>query len=139
MDVMNRIRVGVAASLALLLALRGLRKGSLDRSGAIAAFIVGFLTFCAGTHFGLALIAFYLSSSTLTKFKAKEKQRIDAEYKEGGQRNYVQVLCNSGFATVLAATHVYFYDALIRPFGSRVNSTGIPYLSSDFLHFAFLG
>lgn len=55
------VRAAVAALVAALLAARGLRKGSLDRSGAAAAFVVGGASLLSGYRFGLILIAFYLS------------------------------------------------------------------------------
>lgn len=46
------VRVGVAALLAAFLGLRGIKKRSLDASGAAAAFVVGFLTLAVGYHYG---------------------------------------------------------------------------------------
>jgi hypothetical protein len=42
-------------------------------------------TFC---RYGATLVAFYLSSSKLTKHKAAVKKTIEAEFKEGGQRSW---------------------------------------------------
>ena len=39
------------------------------------------------------LIAFYYSSSKLTKVGQERKRQMDAEFVEGGQRSYIQV-CN---------------------------------------------
>lgn len=55
------------------------------------AFVVGLCTFGASYIAGALLIFFYYSSSKLTKMGAAKKQKIDAEYSEGGQRGYVQV------------------------------------------------
>ena len=44
----------------------------------------------AGPAFGLTLIAFYYSSSKLTKFKAHIKQHLEEDFKEGGQRTPAQ-------------------------------------------------
>ena len=44
----------------------------------------------AGPAFGLTLIAFYYSSSKLTKFKAHIKQQLEENFKEGGQRTPAQ-------------------------------------------------
>lgn len=49
------LRVALSALAAALLAARGLRRRSLDASGAAAAFLVGFLTLSAGLRFGAAL------------------------------------------------------------------------------------
>ena len=58
----------LAASVASLLSLHGLRKKSLSPSGAATAFVVGFLTFAGALRvFGIALIVFYLLGSRATK------------------------------------------------------------------------
>ncbi|KAF2304581.1 hypothetical protein GH714_034002 [Hevea brasiliensis] len=54
------------------------------------------------SNFGAILLAFSFSSSEITKVGEEKKRRIDADFKEGGQRNWIQVLFNSGMSTVLA-------------------------------------
>lgn len=44
---------------------------------------------------------FFFTSSKLTKVGEEKKRRVDADFKEGGQRNWVQVLSNGGIAAVL--------------------------------------
>lgn len=46
------VRIGFALLLGFLLVVRGLEKKSLNRNGAIAAFLVGVLTFSASYRFG---------------------------------------------------------------------------------------
>uniref|UniRef100_A0A2P2JNG3 Transmembrane protein 19 n=1 Tax=Rhizophora mucronata TaxID=61149 RepID=A0A2P2JNG3_RHIMU len=53
-------------------------------------------------RFGVILLAFFFTSSKLTKIGEEKKRRVDADFKEGGQRNWMQVIYNSGIATVLA-------------------------------------
>jgi hypothetical protein len=48
------VHVGVAAAIASLMARRGLKKKSLDASGAAAAFAVGFSSMASGYRFGTA-------------------------------------------------------------------------------------
>ena len=58
----------IPAAIASLLALHGLRKGSLSPSGALAAFLVGYGHLANPTKaFGVALIAFYFLGSRATK------------------------------------------------------------------------
>ncbi|KAF5748628.1 Integral membrane protein-like isoform 1 [Tripterygium wilfordii] len=92
----------IAAIIAALIAIRSYRRNSLNLSGAIAGFFVMFIHFAVGYRYGAMLLAFFLSSSKLTKVGEEKKRRIDADFKEGGQRNWIQVLFNSGIATVLA-------------------------------------
>ena len=99
-------RAIVATALATLLAYHGHRKKSLSKSGAAAAFAVGFFSFLASYRFGVTLILFYQSSSSLTKYKSEIKKKIESDFKEGGQRDYVQVLSCSILATILALVYM---------------------------------
>ncbi|XP_060695728.1 transmembrane protein 19 isoform X1 [Hemiscyllium ocellatum] len=90
----------------LVIASHALKKQSLDRSGAIGALIVGFILTIANLSFFSALLTFFVSSSKLTKWKAEAKKRLDAEYKEGGQRNWIQVFCNGGIPTEIALLYM---------------------------------
>ncbi|TMW59121.1 hypothetical protein Poli38472_007266 [Pythium oligandrum] len=103
------MRLAVAAALALLLARRGLKKQSLDVSGAVAAFLVGFGSMAAGYRFGVLLIGFYFSGSKLTNVRASVKSRLDANYKVGGQRSAPQVLACSLIATVIAVYYAFLF------------------------------
>jgi len=103
---MLALRLALAVLLSVGLAVHGYRKKSLDTSGAVAALIVGFVSFAVSYRFGWILIMFYYTSSKLTKVKEDVKKRLEAEYKEAGQRNYIQVFANSLLASVVA---VYFW------------------------------
>jgi uncharacterized protein (TIGR00297 family) len=103
------VRVGVSAAVATLLAVRGLRKQSLSSSGAVAAFVVGFLSLASSWRFGLVLIAFYGVSSWLTKVGSARKSQLEKGHKVGGQRDATQVLTNSALASALCLLHVWLY------------------------------
>ncbi|KAK1169234.1 transmembrane protein 19-like [Acipenser oxyrinchus oxyrinchus] len=90
----------------LILTSRSLRRKSLDRSGALGAIVVGFILTMANMSFFASLLAFFVTSSRLKKWKGEVKKRIDADYKEGGQRNWVQVFCNGGVPTELALLYM---------------------------------
>lgn len=90
----------------LVLTLRALKRRSLDRTGALAALLVGFVLTMANYSFFCSLLAFFITSSRLTRWGGAEKRKIDAEYKEGGQRNWVQVFCNGGVPTELALLYM---------------------------------
>lgn len=47
----------------------------------------------AGWHFFWSLLFFFVTSTLLTKMGSKRKKKIEDGYKEGGQRNWVQVIC----------------------------------------------
>ena len=99
------IRFAIAAILALALALHGYSKKSLSTSGAITAFIVGFLSFAASYRFGFILILFYYTSSKLTKLKENVKATLEDNYVIGGQRGALQVLACSIAGTLVCVLY----------------------------------
>ncbi|OMO80812.1 hypothetical protein CCACVL1_12732 [Corchorus capsularis] len=92
----------IAVLISSLIAIRSYRRKSLDLSGALSGVIVMAIHFAVGYRFGAILLAFFFSSSKLTKVGEEKKRQVDADFKEGGQRNWIQVLFNSGIATVLS-------------------------------------
>ncbi|XP_027332751.1 protein PGR [Abrus precatorius] len=93
-----------AVFVASLIAFRAHKKKSLSTSGAVAGFFVMALHFFVGCRFGAILLAFFFSSSRVTNVGEDKKRLLDPELKEGGQRNWLQVLANSGIASVLVVT-----------------------------------
>lgn len=91
----------IAMLISSLVAIRGFRRKSLDLSGAVVGFIVMTIHIAVGFRFGALLLVFFFTSSKLTKVGEEKKRRLDADFKDGGQRNWVQVLSNSGISTVL--------------------------------------
>merc|ERR1711892_1380037 len=72
---------------------------SLSTSGALLALIV---RFCLA----LAHYSFFLSSSKATKYRQNIKAQVEEDFKEGGQRNWLQVLCNGGMAFELSLLYL---------------------------------
>lgn len=97
----SHIQPLIAVLLSGVIAIRAYRRKSLDFSGAVSGFIVMTTHLAIGPRFGAMLLAFFFTCSKLTKVGEDKKRRIDADFKEGGQRNWIQVLSNSGLATVL--------------------------------------
>ncbi|CAH1449035.1 unnamed protein product [Lactuca virosa] len=95
------IQVMIAVLISSLIALRAYRKNSLDVSGAFAGFFVMAVHLSVNYRFGAMLLAFFFTSSKLTKMGEDRKRTLDADFKEGGQRNWIQVLSNGGIASVL--------------------------------------
>merc|ERR1712002_1309825 len=81
-------------------------KKSLSTSGALLALVVGFCLSLAHYSFFLCLIAFFLTSSKATKYKQEVKAKVEEDFKEGGQRNWLQVLCNGGMAFELSLLYL---------------------------------
>jgi uncharacterized protein (TIGR00297 family) len=93
--VTGRVAVGLALAAAIALAAR--RARSLSSSGAAAATLVGTLCVAAGWRWGALLIAFFVTSSALSRFGAAEKERrTGGVVAKGGARDATQVLANGG-------------------------------------------
>lgn len=90
----------------LTISSRALKRRSLDRSGFLGALLVGFVLTMANLSFFVSLLVFFITSSKLTRWKEEIKKKIDSDYKEGGQRNWVQVFCNGGVPTELALLYM---------------------------------
>ncbi|KAH9524647.1 Transmembrane protein 19 [Bulinus truncatus] len=86
----------------------GFHKKSLNYSGAGAGIIVGFLLTISGLRFMASLLVFFVTASKATKFKSAMKRKLESEFKEGGQRNWIQVISNGGPAAVMAV--LYFFE-----------------------------
>jgi uncharacterized protein (TIGR00297 family) len=79
------------------------RRGSLARSGVVGAIITGTATFGFGGWVrGLALIAFFASSSALSHYKERQKGGLAEKFAKGSRRDLAQTLANGGLAALLA-------------------------------------
>ncbi|KAK8930889.1 hypothetical protein KSP39_PZI016384 [Platanthera zijinensis] len=95
----------MALLLASVIAGAAFSRKSLNRSGALAGFLVMAIHFACSCRFGALLLVFFFTSSMLTKFGEEKKRSVDEDFKEGGQRNWtcrIQVLANSALASILA-------------------------------------
>jgi uncharacterized protein (TIGR00297 family) len=92
----------------LLLALAALKKQAVTISGAVTGFFIGFLIF-AGLGWGgwLSLVAFFVSSSLLSRLGRNQKAALDlaAIHEKGDQRDWVQALANGGPAALLSLVY----------------------------------
>jgi uncharacterized protein (TIGR00297 family) len=102
---MDRALAGLLLAGALAFGARAAR--ALSRGGAIAALAVGTAVTIAGWPWAIVLIAFFLTSTALSRFKrAKREARIGRIVEKGDERDAFQVLANGGVfaAAALAAT-----------------------------------
>lgn len=97
--------------LAILISFAAYKAHSLDRSGALAAALVGTIIFgIGGWQWALLLLTFFISSSLLTRAFKKKKSSLNEKFSKGGNRDAGQVFGNGGLAALFAAVH-YIYPA----------------------------
>lgn len=90
------LRCAVTVVISLLVGVGGYKKKALSADGAAAGMLVGLCCGLTGGYRGLALLGtFFVSSSALTRFKTREKKRLEHGHKKGGQRNATQVFSNA--------------------------------------------
>ncbi|KAI7745742.1 hypothetical protein M8C21_026348 [Ambrosia artemisiifolia] len=99
------MQVLIAVLISTFIAVNSYRKNSLDVSGAFAGFFVMAVHLSVNYRFGAMLLAFFFTSSKLTKIGEERKRSVDADFKAGGQRNWIQVFSNSGIATILVIAY----------------------------------
>lgn len=103
---LEQLAIGLA--LAAVIAFIGRRVGVLNNSGSLAAMLVGGLTYgLGGLPAAILLIAFFASSSYLSRAYADRKRKVAANFAKGGKRDWAQVAANGGMGVlVLALGHL---------------------------------
>jgi uncharacterized protein (TIGR00297 family) len=91
---------GLVAALAIAIAARRARALSVD--GAIGAVVVGTVSVAAGWDWGALLIAFFLTST----FLSRSGGPVSGIVEKGGERDAIQVLANGGLFAAAAAAFV---------------------------------
>lgn len=91
----------------MMLMVYALKKKSVCKSGAFLGIVVAFVLSIANHAFFVCLVVFFFSSSKATKFRGHIKHKFEKDFKDGeGQRNWIQVFCNCGVATLLAVLYL---------------------------------
>ncbi len=99
--------------LAVIIAHLAYRAHSLNRSGAIAATIVGTVIFgIGGLSWAVLLMTFFITSSALSRAFKKRKAGLNEKFSKGHERDAGQVLGNGGIATLFAALHGLYPEAI---------------------------
>jgi len=89
--------------LSLVIGVIGYKRGALNGSGIVGAALIGTLIFgLGGWEWGILLIAFFVSSSALSFYRAREKQGLAEKFAKGHRRDLGQALANGGVAALLA-------------------------------------
>ena len=94
--------------LALIIALAAWRARSLSPNGAIAAAVLGMVVFgLGGLGWATLLLAFFISSSALSRLFRQQKRTLDEKFSKGSQRDAGQVAANGGVAGLLVLLYVF--------------------------------
>jgi uncharacterized protein (TIGR00297 family) len=89
--------------LAAIIAALAFWRGSLSRSGAFGALIVGTVTFgIGGWQWGVLLALFFATSSLFSHLKLDEKRAAAEKFDKGHKRDIGQVVANGGLGTLIA-------------------------------------
>ncbi len=97
---------------AAIIAFAAYRAHSLSRSGAWGAFLEGTIIFgLGGWRWAVLLLAFFISSSILTRLFTKRKATLAEKFDKGGDRDIGQVLANGGIASIFAGLYFFFPGA----------------------------
>lgn len=79
------------------------RRGALSFSGAIGTVVIGTLIFAiGGLTWAVLLVAFFVTSSALSHYKARAKEPLAEKFQKGHRRDLAQVVANGGCAALIA-------------------------------------
>jgi uncharacterized protein (TIGR00297 family) len=93
---------------ALVIAALAYRRGALSFSGAMSATIVGTLIFAVGgLAWAMLLVAFFVTSSALSRYQARAKAPLAEKFQKGHRRDLGQVLANGGWGALLALAYAF--------------------------------
>lgn len=133
-EVQSPIRWFIAIFLPVYIVMKALGKKTLDLTGGLTALVVGFILTLSNYSFTAGLLTFFYTSVRLTKYKASEKKKFDENYKESGQKNWTQVICNGGIACQMAILYL-----LERGSGGEIPVNFIYDYSASWFSMAVLG
>lgn len=105
----------VAGVLAIiLLALAALKLRAIDGSGALAGIAITLVVFLSGGVLWLVvMVAFFIVSSLLTKFRYDYKKRLDSAQEKGGKRSWPNTVANGGVGAIIALFYLYHQNEVL--------------------------
>ena len=100
------LQIAAGLVLSAIIAWLAYRRKTLTQSGVLGAILTGTAIFgFGGPDWGLLLIAFFVSSSLLTRYKEAAKAQVTEQFAKGGPRDLWQALANGGIAALLAVAY----------------------------------
>jgi uncharacterized protein (TIGR00297 family) len=101
-------------ALSTLIAALGFWRGSLSFSGAVGAVAIGTALFAGGgVVWGVLLVAFFVTSSVLSHYRARAKEPLAEKFQKGHRRDLGQVLANGGWGALLAVAFAIRPDRVL--------------------------
>lgn len=101
------IIIGLLSS--AVISLFAYRRGALSASGALAAILVGTIIFgFGGWTWGLVLIAFFVLSTALSRYRQADKRQLADKFAKGARRDVGQVLANGALGAFIALLHFFY-------------------------------
>lgn len=108
-DPINPIELVGGLIISLAIGFVGYRRSALSASGFTGAILTGTLIFgLGGWEWGILLIAFFVSSSALSFYRARDKEGLAEKFAKGHRRDLGQALANGGLAALLAVLSKLF-------------------------------
>jgi uncharacterized protein (TIGR00297 family) len=112
--------------LAVIVAYLAYRVHSLNKSGAIAATVVGTIIFgLGGLSWAILLMIFFMTSSGLSRAFKNRKRGLDEKFSKGHERDAGQVFGNGGLATFFAALHAFYPESVLPWIGFAVSLAAV--------------
>ncbi len=98
--------------LAAIVSFVAFRAHALNKNGALSATLMGAIIFgLGGLSWSILLLAFFISSTLLSRAFKKQKINLNEKYSKGHERDFAQVLGNGGVATIFVLIHVALPNA----------------------------
>jgi uncharacterized protein (TIGR00297 family) len=108
------LNVLLGLGLSTLIAALAIWRGSLSFSGAVGAVVVGTAVFAGGgVVWGVLLVAFFVTSSILSHYRARAKEPLAEKLQKGHRRDLGQVLANGGWGALLALVFAAYPHPLL--------------------------
>lgn len=112
-------RAALGFLIACVVAVVAVRSRALTRDGGVVAVVVGTICVAAGWGWAALLVAFFVSSSALSRVRASARERLTGPIvAKGSARDAAQVLANGGIFSLAALLSLLFPWAGWIPFGA---------------------
>src|SRR5512133_3585714 len=99
---------------AIIIAYLAYRVHSLNKSGAVAATLVGTVVFgFGGLQWAIVLMVFFITSSGLSRAFKRRKKGLNEKFSKGSERDAGQVFGNGGVPTLFVLVHTLYPESIV--------------------------